>query len=85
MVRGRLAVGDAGTRHSAVEGAVVCIHGIDKRGCCPLFCTFRIGCIGAPLHNLYASRITFAWTCTGRDGGCGLHVEKNKKEFDLEL
>lgn len=70
-----LAGADADMGRSAVEAAVACIHGIDKRGTYPSPGAFRIGCIKAPLHNLYASRITFLGKRIGVD-----HVGKKERK-----
>ena len=73
-----LAGADADMGRSAVEAAVACIHGIDKRGTYPSPGAFRIGCIKAPLHNLYASRITFLGKRIGVDT-CGKERKKDNR------
>lgn len=79
-----LAGADADMGRSAVEAAVACIHGIDKRGTYPSPGAFRIGCIKAPLHNLYASRITFLGKRIGVDT-CRKERNKERKTTDGPL
>jgi hypothetical protein len=60
-----LAGADADMGRSAVEAAVACIHGIDKRGTYPSPGAFRIGCIKAPLHNHFLENV-LVWIHVGK-------------------